>query len=164
VAWKQGARGSRGRRPPGDSRLFSFCAYSHRGAGSRSQRLAVDPSAGTSCLRDCPGLAGGVRPLRRGGDCYRRDGKSTPGHLSARAVSISTARGRNSGAVLRATLRAYFAADRNNKSAASALGVSRQAVANRLSKVETRIGQPLSMCADAVDAALRMEELGFFDP
>lgn len=72
--------------------------------------------------------------------------------------------GRNSGAVLRATLRAYFNADRNSKSAASALGVSRQAVANRLSQVETRVGQPLSMCADAVDAALRMEELGFLDP
>ncbi|HKO37962.1 MAG TPA: helix-turn-helix domain-containing protein [Solirubrobacterales bacterium] len=72
--------------------------------------------------------------------------------------------GRNEGAVLRATLRAYFAANRNSKSAASALEVSRQTVANRLGQVEARLGQPLSMCADAVDAALRMEELGFLTP
>lgn len=72
--------------------------------------------------------------------------------------------GRDCGEVLRATLRAYFAADRNSKSAASVLGVSRQTVANRLSRVEAQIGQPLSTCADAVDAALRMEELGLLAP
>jgi hypothetical protein len=72
--------------------------------------------------------------------------------------------GGNKSIVLRETLRAYFSADRNSKSAASALDVSRQTVANRLQQVEARIGQPLSMCADAIDAALRMEELGFLDP
>jgi PucR C-terminal helix-turn-helix domain/GGDEF-like domain len=72
--------------------------------------------------------------------------------------------GRNNGAVLRATLRAYFTADRNSKSAAAALKVVPQTVANRLGQVEMLIGQPLNRCADAVDAALRMEELGLLDP
>ncbi|HST68289.1 MAG TPA: helix-turn-helix domain-containing protein [Solirubrobacterales bacterium] len=71
--------------------------------------------------------------------------------------------GRKSDIALRDTLRAYFAANRNSKSAASALRVSRQTVANRLDQAETRIGQPLSMCADALNAALRMEELGLLD-
>jgi DNA-binding PucR family transcriptional regulator len=71
--------------------------------------------------------------------------------------------GGNKSTVLRETLRAYFSADRNSKSAGHALGVARQTVANRLEQVEARIGQPLSMCADAVDAALRMEELGLLD-
>jgi hypothetical protein len=70
-------------------------------------------------------------------------------------------KGRSSDKVLRETLRAYFSADRNGSSAASALGVSRQTVTNRLVQVEDRLGQPLRMCADSVDAALRLEELGF---
>jgi hypothetical protein len=70
---------------------------------------------------------------------------------------------REDGEVLRDTLRAYFSANRNSNSAASALKVTRQTVANRLGQVEARIGQPLSTCADAVNAALRMEELGLLD-
>lgn len=70
---------------------------------------------------------------------------------------------RDGGKVLRDTLRAYFVADRNSRSAAAALGVSRQTVANRLHQVEDRIGKPLSECADAVHAALRMEELGILE-
>jgi hypothetical protein len=65
------------------------------------------------------------------------------------------------GQVLRETLRAYFSAGRNSASAASALGVSRQTVANRLDTVEGRIGQPLNICAEGIDVALRLEELGF---
>lgn len=61
--------------------------------------------------------------------------------------------------LLRQTLRAYFAADRNSSSAAAALGVSRQTVANRLQTVEERVGEPVSECADALHAALRLEEL-----
>lgn len=68
---------------------------------------------------------------------------------------------RDGGIVLRDTLRAYFATGRNSRSAAAVLGVARQTVANRLRQAEDRFGQPLSECADAVDAALRMEELGF---
>lgn len=70
------------------------------------------------------------------------------------------AHAKDGGQILRDTLRAYFVADRNSRSAAAALGVSRQTVANRLHQVEDRIGKPLSECAAAVDAALRMEELG----
>jgi PucR C-terminal helix-turn-helix domain/GGDEF-like domain len=65
--------------------------------------------------------------------------------------------GRDGGRLLRATLRAYFSADRNSSSAASALGVSRQTVTNRLRQVEDRVGQPLSMCASALETALRLE-------
>ncbi len=67
---------------------------------------------------------------------------------------------RDGGRVLRATLRSYFQADRNSSSAAAALGVSRQTVANRLRTAERRIGQPLGECADALFAALSLEELG----
>jgi hypothetical protein len=42
---------------------------------------------------------------------------------------------------LRATLRAYFAADHNAASAAAALGVHQQTVANRLRAAEERLGQ-----------------------
>ncbi len=69
------------------------------------------------------------------------------------------AQGRDQGAVLRNTLRAYFAADRNRSSAAAALGVSRQTVANRLKTVEERLAQPLSDCATLLQTALRLEEL-----
>jgi DNA-binding PucR family transcriptional regulator len=67
---------------------------------------------------------------------------------------------RDGGQALRATLRSYFQADRNSSSAAAALGVSRQTVANRLRTAEQCIGQPLGECADALVAALSLEELG----
>jgi hypothetical protein len=67
---------------------------------------------------------------------------------------------RDGGRVLRATLRSYFRAGGNSSSAAAALGVSRQTVANRLQAVERRIGLPLDNCADALSAALTLEELG----
>jgi DNA-binding PucR family transcriptional regulator len=63
---------------------------------------------------------------------------------------------------LRETLRAYFAADGNASSACSALGVSRQTVANRLLAVEERLDHPLAQCADALQVALSLEELGHF--
>lgn len=58
------------------------------------------------------------------------------------------------------TLRTYFQAGGNGSSAASALGVSRQTVANRIETVEECIGLPLRECRDALDAALGLEELG----
>jgi DNA-binding PucR family transcriptional regulator len=63
---------------------------------------------------------------------------------------------------LRETLRAYFAAEGNASSACSALGVSRQTVANRLQTVEERLQHPLAKCADALQVALSLEELGHF--
>jgi DNA-binding PucR family transcriptional regulator len=72
-------------------------------------------------------------------------------------------RERDGGHVLRETLRAYFAADRNGSSAAAALGVSRQTVANRLQAVERQLNQSLKVCADLLHVALRLEELGLVD-
>jgi GGDEF-like domain/PucR C-terminal helix-turn-helix domain len=69
-------------------------------------------------------------------------------------------RERDNGKRLRATLRAYFNADRNSSSASSALGVSRQAVADRLKTAQNRVNQPLNLCGDALALALRLEELG----
>jgi hypothetical protein len=66
---------------------------------------------------------------------------------------------RDGGAMLRETLRAYFAAGRNVSSAAAALGVSRRTVANRLRTVEDRIRRPLGKALMEIDAVLRLEEL-----
>lgn len=66
---------------------------------------------------------------------------------------------RDRGEVLRQTLRAYFAANRNASSAAASLGVSRRTVANRLRLVEDRIGKHLNAAGGELEAALRLEEL-----
>ncbi|HSS43338.1 MAG TPA: helix-turn-helix domain-containing protein [Solirubrobacterales bacterium] len=68
------------------------------------------------------------------------------------------------GEVLRATLRAYFGADRNSSCAAAALGISRQTVTNRIQTAERCIGLPLSECQYALVAALSLEELGCIPP
>ncbi len=62
--------------------------------------------------------------------------------------------------VLRQTLRAYFAAERNASSAAVALGVARQTVENRLHRVEKKLGRLLPTCLAELEVALRLEELG----
>lgn len=68
---------------------------------------------------------------------------------------------RDGGEVLRETLRAYFSADHNVSSAAAALGVNRHTVTNRIRAIEERLGRPLSSCAPEVNAALRLEDLGY---
>jgi hypothetical protein len=65
----------------------------------------------------------------------------------------------NGGAVLRKTLRAYFAAERNASSAASALGVTRHTVENRLRSIEEKLGQTLRTRQAELEVALRLEEL-----
>lgn len=70
--------------------------------------------------------------------------------------------GRDGGEALRQNLRAYFACDRNANSAAAILGVSRQTVASRLRQVELCVGEPLSHCGHALEAALGLEEIGCF--
>lgn len=67
---------------------------------------------------------------------------------------------RDGGAGFRRTLRAYFAAGRNVSSAASALGVSRQTVSNRLRAIEEKLGRTLESCAPEVEVALRLEGIG----
>jgi hypothetical protein len=66
--------------------------------------------------------------------------------------------GRDGGEVLRQTLRAYFAAERNASSAAAALGVDRSTVANRLRTIEEKIGRSLSANAAEMEIALRWRE------
>ncbi len=63
------------------------------------------------------------------------------------------------GATLRATLRAYFAAEHNASSAASALGVTRHTVQNRLRTIEKRLGQAIRTRQAELEVALRLEEL-----
>jgi hypothetical protein len=70
------------------------------------------------------------------------------------------AAGPGGGAVLRRTVRAYFASEQNLSSAAAVLGVNRHTVRNRLRTVEKRIGRPLSTCTAELDGALRLEDLG----
>jgi len=57
-----------------------------------------------------------------------------------------------------ATLRAYFAADRNGKAAAAKLRVSPQTVSNRLKQVEQRIGRPVAECTMELEAALLLAD------
>ena len=64
---------------------------------------------------------------------------------------------RDQGGTLRATLRAYFAAERSAASAAAALGVTRQTVNSRLRTVEERIGRPLGSCGSEIEAVLQAE-------
>jgi hypothetical protein len=68
--------------------------------------------------------------------------------------------GPDGGRVLRATLRAYFKAERNSSAASAALGVTRQTVTSRLRMAEQRIGQSLGDCDTALIVALELEELG----
>jgi DNA-binding PucR family transcriptional regulator len=67
---------------------------------------------------------------------------------------------RGGGPVLRQTLRAYLAADRNVACAAAALGVVRRTVANRLRTIEARLGRPLHRCSAELEVALLLDELG----
>jgi hypothetical protein len=67
---------------------------------------------------------------------------------------------RGSGPVLRETLRAYFAAERNASSAAAALGVVRNTVDNRLRAIEEQLGRTLHPCPAELEVALQLEELG----
>lgn len=66
---------------------------------------------------------------------------------------------RGAGAPLRETLRAYYKADRNASSAASALGVTRHTVENRLRAIEEKLGHTLRTRQAELEVALRLEEL-----
>jgi len=68
-------------------------------------------------------------------------------------------RDRDGGIALRSTLDAYFAAGRNVSSAASALGVSRQTVTNRLNTVERYTGRLLRECGTELEVALQLHAL-----
>lgn len=63
------------------------------------------------------------------------------------------------GATAYETLRAYFHGDCNVASTASALGVKRHTVTNRLRRIEEQLSRTLRNCAAEVDLAMRVEEL-----
>ncbi len=63
------------------------------------------------------------------------------------------------GSVLRETLRQYFAAGRNAKAAAAALGVDRGTVAKRLRTIEQLVGEPLYRHLAELEVAMRLDEL-----
>jgi sugar diacid utilization regulator len=67
--------------------------------------------------------------------------------------------GRDGGEELRRTLRAYFEADRNVSAAATAVGVTRQAVARRLRSAEELLGRPIPALGPDLEIALRLEAL-----
>lgn len=66
---------------------------------------------------------------------------------------------RDGGEAIRKTLRAYLASRCNIASAAAAIEVNRNTVANRLRTVERRIGRPVQSCVAELDLALRYEAL-----
>jgi hypothetical protein len=68
---------------------------------------------------------------------------------------------RDGGEVLRATLRAYFEAERNVSSAAAVLGVKRHTVTKRLRMAEERLGRSLTSCAAEIGVALSLEDIGY---
>jgi hypothetical protein len=65
---------------------------------------------------------------------------------------------RDGGKVARATLRAYFATERNISSTAAVLGVDRRTVTNRLHGVEDLFGRPLKDFATELETALQLDD------
>lgn len=66
----------------------------------------------------------------------------------------------DAGAVLRNTLRAYFASGSNAAAAAAALEVDRHTVQRRLRKIEELLGRLLNDCHAMLEVALSLEEIG----
>jgi hypothetical protein len=68
-------------------------------------------------------------------------------------------KGSDDGKILRDTLKAYFAAGWNGKTAGETLGVSRQTVRQRIKAVEQSLGCPLPSCAFNLHTALHLKDL-----
>lgn len=68
------------------------------------------------------------------------------------------------GKALRATLRAYFACERNVSSTAAAMRLNRRTVTRRLRKVEEALDRPLGASATQLEAALRLQQLDRASP
>ncbi len=71
---------------------------------------------------------------------------------------------RDGGTAMRATLRAYVAAERNASSAGHALKVSRRTVETRLRAAEQLLGRSLRTCLAELEVALLIEELDGVGP
>lgn len=67
-------------------------------------------------------------------------------------------RARDGGAVAKATLRAYFDAERNLSSTAAALGVDRRTVRNRIAAIEELLGRPIQGSVADLEIALRLDD------
>jgi len=67
---------------------------------------------------------------------------------------------KDGGAVLRETLRAYFAKECNAAKAGVALRVDRHTVGRRLHAIEKALGRLIPACRAELELALRLEELG----
>jgi DNA-binding PucR family transcriptional regulator len=65
---------------------------------------------------------------------------------------------RDGGEAARATLRAYFAAERNISATAARLGVDRRTVRNRLAAAEELLGGPLNGSGADMEIALRLDD------
>jgi len=86
-------------------------------------------------------------------------------HASLRQLYLAPLEGeRDGGQVLRETLRAYLAAERNVTSAAAALGIKRHTVTNRLRVAEARISRRLDTCSAELEVALHLDELDTLRP
>jgi hypothetical protein len=139
--------------------------------GTASFCLALgEPARGLTGWRLTHRQARAVLPIarRHGKPCFRyADGALLASLLQDELLATSLqerylsplASDRDGGEALRETLRAYFAADRNASSAAAALGVSRQTIANRLRTVEERVGRLLTSSGAEIEAALRLHDL-----
>lgn len=68
------------------------------------------------------------------------------------------------GAIVKDTLRAYFAAGCNTSSAAAALGVNRRTVSSRITAVEERLGRSIGDITAELEIALRLDALETIDP
>lgn len=80
---------------------------------------------------------------------------------SMRRIYLSPLTGRRDREKIQQTLRAYLDSNRSVSIAATKLKISRETVRNRLDVYEELIGRSLDQCMGSVQAALRLEELGY---
>ena len=142
------------------------------------ERTAGDPGLAVALGEPAEGLAGWRLTHRQAAAALRVARRGPGSHARYRDVAIlATAledellatslrhlyiaplqAQRDGGRAAIETLRAYLAAGRNASSAAAALGVNRNTIAERLRAIEAAIGRPVSSCGPELEAALRLAE------
>ncbi len=138
---------------PGSTLAFGEPAY-----GCQGWRLTHHQARATAFLADPTST-----PVRRYRDVALLAATVTDDLLSTSLEQIyltTLSEERDGGRAAKETLTAYFAAEFNVSSAASALGVKRHTVTNRLRTIEARIGRRLGDCAAELQLALELERLG----
>jgi len=111
-----------------------------------ARRVAIDKPGRLTWYADAPLLAAAVRD-------------ETLARSLKQKYLVPLRDQKDGGALLRKTLRAYIDADCSPTSAASAAGVGRHAVADRVHTAEQLIGRTVRACLAELDVALRLEEL-----